>query len=167
MADAKRFKEIDNAKYWHEIAQKYLVFYPNNKFISWSQARDICKKYGLELTGVENYTGTIPEKNLREIEQFNLREKDAYYDDFEEISKREYDKLPEEERSYATTGADHHICGYYKAVKRRYGFCICAPKKDISIPDAVVLQTVEDGYLIVTAWGDEAADEIVVNEKMN
>ena len=35
------------------------------------------------------------------------------------------------------------------------------------IPDPVVLQPVKGGYLIITAWGDEASDEIVVNQKMN
>lgn len=64
-------------------------------------------------------------------------------------------------------------------------FFICAPKKDIDlkglskigalfqsittvkVPDPVVLQPVKGGYLIVAAWGDEASDEIVINEAMN
>lgn len=62
---------------------------------------------------------------------------------------------------------------------------ICAPAKDmdisglkqvgnklmsftkIEVPDPVVLQPVKGGYLIVTAWGDEASDEIVVNQISN
>jgi hypothetical protein len=58
---------------------------------------------------------------------------------------------------------------------------ICAPLKDMEIPkgkevvgykiqdipDPVVLQPVQGGYLIVCAWGDEASDEIVVNQGMN
>jgi hypothetical protein len=58
---------------------------------------------------------------------------------------------------------------------------ICAPLKDMDtrgmrqvghklvreIPDPVVLQPVKHGYLIVTAWGDEASDPNVVNEKLN
>ena len=58
---------------------------------------------------------------------------------------------------------------------------ICAPLKDMevklnqrvvgykiqNIPDPVVLQPVRGGYLIVCAWGDEASDEIVVNQQMN
>lgn len=35
------------------------------------------------------------------------------------------------------------------------------------IPDPVVLQPVHYGFLILTAWGDEASDEIVVNPKAN
>lgn len=64
-------------------------------------------------------------------------------------------------------------------------FDICAPKKDMIsndkyaklkglfgttfkyIPDPVVLYPVEYGYIIVTAWGDEASDPLVTNEQMN
>lgn len=59
-------------------------------------------------------------------------------------------------------------------------FSICAPVKDmdmtgmeitqgykmtkkVEIPDPVVLQEVYGGYLIVTAWGDEASDPLVAN----
>lgn len=60
---------------------------------------------------------------------------------------------------------------------------ICAPVKDMDIsglelregyklekkfiPDPIVLQPVNGGYLIITAWGDEASDSLVVNENFN
>lgn len=58
---------------------------------------------------------------------------------------------------------------------------ICAPIKDMDtkgyklqghklikdIPDPVVLQPIENGYLIVTAWGDEASDPLITNEITN
>ncbi len=62
---------------------------------------------------------------------------------------------------------------------------ICAPKKDmdlkglkklgaifqslttVTVPDPVVLQPVKGGFLILAAWGDEASDELVVNNKFN
>jgi hypothetical protein len=60
---------------------------------------------------------------------------------------------------------------------------ICAPVKDMDvsgleliegyklekkhIPDPIVLQPVNGGYLILTAWGDEASDPLVVNEINN
>jgi len=61
------------------------------------------------------------------------------------------------------------------------GLKICAPLKDMEIgerqelkgykiqdiPDPVVLQPVRGGFLVVACWGDEASDEIVVNQKMN
>lgn len=36
-----------------------------------------------------------------------------------------------------------------------------------NVPDPVVLQQVKGGYLIITAWGDEASDENVVNQLFN
>jgi len=63
------------------------------------------------------------------------------------------------------------------------GLQICAPIKDmditgleltegykltkIHVPDPVVLQPVSGGYLILTAWGDEASDPLVINEINN
>lgn len=60
---------------------------------------------------------------------------------------------------------------------------ICAPVKDMDISglelkegykltkkhisDPVVLQPVKNGYLIITAWGDEASDPLVVNQINN
>lgn len=62
---------------------------------------------------------------------------------------------------------------------------ICAPAKDmdlkglkkigailmstitVKVPDPVVLQPCKGGFLILAAWGDEASDEIVVNQINN
>lgn len=66
-----------------------------------------------------------------------------------------------------------------KPVIPQPSFKICAPERDfntrgwevrdghILVWDPVVLQPVKNGYLIVTAWGPEAKDELVVNQKMN
>jgi len=35
------------------------------------------------------------------------------------------------------------------------------------IDDPIVLLPVSEGYIVVTAWGDEASDPIVVNESNN
>jgi hypothetical protein len=73
------------------------------------------------------------------------------------------------------------------SMKGSDSFIICAPSEDMNItdsgkqgyfvgdkvkvkkqvPDPVVLKPVKHGYLIVTAWGDEASDPLVVNEKKN
>ena len=68
------------------------------------------------------------------------------------------------------------------------GYSICAPVKDMNLgksiappksrifgspvemkayPDPVILKAVKGGYLIVTAWGEEASDPIVVNQNNN
>ncbi len=74
--------------------------------------------------------------------------------------------IPRHEESY------HNSIGQYK---------ICAPLKDMDtrdmyitdgyklehVPDPIVLQPVNHGYLICSAWGNESSDEIVVNEIFN
>ena len=64
-------------------------------------------------------------------------------------------------------------------VEKLSPFVICAPKTDIletknetslkfeTVPDPIVLYPVDMGYIIVTAWGDEASDELVVNQNNN
>jgi len=70
-----------------------------------------------------------------------------------------------------------------KTGKEQPAFKICAPKEDFDtrgfvvqdgyklIYDPIVLQPLSkdgiEGYLIVTAWGDEASDEIVINHTSN
>ena len=62
----------------------------------------------------------------------------------------------------------------------RTGLQICAPLKDMNtkgmrvrnhkledFPDPVVLYPVAEGFIIITAWGDEASDPEVVNQQMN
>lgn len=60
-------------------------------------------------------------------------------------------------------------------------FKICAPEKDFDmkymirsgkdgyqlIPDPIVLQPVKGGYLVISKWGLEASDELVINQKLN
>jgi hypothetical protein len=81
-------------------------------------------------------------------------------------------------------GSSVRIDSYTEAISD-VGMQICAPKKDFDLsglekfkntykqvvkkdfPDPVVLQPCDGGFLIVTAWGDEASDPLVVNHKMN
>lgn len=66
-----------------------------------------------------------------------------------------------------------------QATSEKPAFKIVAPEKDFDtrgmtirdnklvVDDPIVLQPVKGGYLIVTAWGAEASDELVVNEVNN
>ncbi len=76
-----------------------------------------------------------------------------------------------------------------KTVRFKDALYICAPKKDLNLKgllqignifsrminntiketyeDPIVLCAIPDGYLIVTAWGDEASDPMVVNPQNN
>jgi hypothetical protein len=69
----------------------------------------------------------------------------------------------------------------YKLHYEKAPMQICAPVKDFDMegkvvngykvinkpaPDPVVLHAVKGGYLIVCAWGDEASDPMITNERM-
>jgi len=215
-ADASKL--IKAIEYWR-------VHYPNNKFITEPEVKKICEKYGLVLGEAGKYLGDIPEKNLSEIEAFQLRQEDyieqvtftsmieslfsqyiarpmfpdppQYVSPFlgvisskprrtgREQTQREYEEMVS---SISMIGLDP-FAGFdtpkpkkepeKKVDKVRPAFKICAPQTDfntsgyvlqegyILVYDPVVLQPVKDGYLIVTAWGKEASDEIVVNQNHN
>jgi hypothetical protein len=166
----------------------YSLHYPNNKFINDAKVKELCNKYGLVFGDCVHYKGTVPEKNISEMENFKLRQED--------VEKRECGYNNDK-------GSYNGAYGYYRRRMTKWGlmstfflvedetqkyayekvsFMVCAPAKDfnlenmqiedgyklsLNIPDPVVLQPVPGGYLIVTKWGLEASDEIVVNEKHN
>jgi len=155
------------------------VRYPQYKFITIDMANSICKKYGLVIGDISLYRGFVPEKNLSEIEKFygqNNELSTTYYRRREisspmELSKGTYDALLS--------------AGIGNVTKNRRPLSIAAPIKYMNavgyklngnflekeIKDPIVLAKIKVGrvdlYCIVTAWGDEASDEIVVNNKNN
>lgn len=67
---AKSMADIESVRY-------YSMKYPNHKFITESQVIGICEKYDLVFGPSHCYTGFVPDKNLREIETFKLRDEDV------------------------------------------------------------------------------------------
>lgn len=188
-------KKVELSKEQIDLVAYYKREYPLNKFITEEQVETICKKYNLVCGGVDRFKGFVPEKNLKQIEKFKLKSNhrpmeyafgDVWFS-FEDLCKP---------NSFDSRGWYGHKTHYYeKSVKLgipqndyvRYkegiNLSICAPVKDmdmsgmtikngykmetIHIPDPVVLQAVKGGYLILTAWGDEASDPLVTNEIFN
>jgi hypothetical protein len=194
-----------------ELVNYYAQHYPNNKFITEDQVKAICHKYNLVCGDVDRFRGFVPEKNLRQIESFKLKNEDRGLVelvntccDQRSLGFYKESELPNVKYIWAV-GA-HNIGRQESAVQKKLHdkalemgireewiyiqrsgktsetLQICAPVKDMDItglelvdgyrlrkhiPDPVVLQIVRGGYLILTAWGDEASDEIVVNQKMN
>lgn len=185
-----------------ELINYYKVQYPFNKFITTEQVEQICKKYGLVYGDVSLYKGFVPEKNLKEIESFELKKKDipylTVYDQQNNmigaISKKDCDDalISFLERSpnnfiYITESNGQPVnysfpvpyyekykhLSFVKGIKEKPSLKICAPLKDMDttgmnltngfklekeIPDPVVLQPVNQGFLIVTMWADEQFD---------
>lgn len=165
--------------------------YPIYKFITEDSVKKICEKHGLVYGDVKDYKGTVPDKNLKQIEDFKISEDDMCYF-YQEIynligyslSARYIDKKELECLSVNFVEFDNE-----KLITRKLGKCsleIAAPQTDFDmsgkivetrkiinapIPDPIVLQPVffngKKHYLVVTAWGIEASDESIVNERMN
>lgn len=100
--------------------------------------------------------------------------------------QKEYEnKVMLEQKTFVTRGLHNSSYRpYYR--KSKTILSICAPLKDMDtkgytlkdrilvkeVPDPIVLLPKKhtngvDGYIIITAWGDEARDPLVLNEKLN
>jgi hypothetical protein len=163
--------------------------YPQYKFITEGSVKKICEKYGLVYGEVSRYMSTVPDKNLKHIEDFKIQEEDKcciyrrwWFSTYSGWS------LLEEKFVAKGTLTEHRTTGLSRD-RESVNECpmeIAAPLKDfdtkgmeikdmkisnIEIPDPVVLQPVvfkdKKHYLIVTAWGEEASDELVVNQRSN
>lgn len=186
-------KENEIKKTLMEAIQYFSFKYPNYKFITEESVKKICQKYGLIYGEIRNYLGTVPDKNLAQMEQFKIDEIDElfFYEEMfwgfgglrsmgrKYITRIEYD-------SYHQKRQEGHPDYRLSVTCAIAPLEIAAPIKDfnmegmeikdfkiskIEIHDPVVLKPVifkkEKFYLIVTAWGIEASDANVINEKMN
>ena len=192
-------KENEEKQELIEAINFFSITYPTYKFITEDSVNKICQKYGLVYGKISRYLGTVPDKNLKHIEQFNVHDKHECY--FKEtiylsfgmggsrsidkkyITKDEHEIIKEryEKSDYRLMFSMHS-----REVNLKCPLEIAAPVKDfnmegmevknnkiqkIEIPDPIVLKPVifkdKKHYLIVTAWGEEASDEIVVNQQMN
>lgn len=214
------FKKAELTKEQVELVKYYSQQYPLHKFITEEQVKGICQRWGLICGGVELFKGFIPEKNLKEIERFKLKGKEAntliasnglvfenaeirnhgnYYHIYKKGSVGLHSYAFQSTDGISFYGTDgHDLFGYNNPpegvrvaqTNPRHittftlsnSLQICAPIKDMDltgmvvkngyrvekeIPDPVVLQPVRGGYIILTAWGPEASDPDVVNERMN
>jgi hypothetical protein len=147
------------------------------------------------LKEIQKFTSIIKEedmdKDIWSVGKGFVRSYGNIYAEYSDNSYEEYDDGGERARGkrykhecQANTIDKHEYKIGYKNAKMR----VCAPLNEMDMtemeleegykminekikvmtfPDPIVLQPVVGGYLIVTAWGDEAADEIVINPKHN
>lgn len=201
-------QENESKKTMIEAINYFSMKYPNYKFITEKSVEKICAKYNLVYGAIDRYIGTVPDKNLKHIEDFKVLAEDECHIEEEHMnggwgtntlmSKRykshsEYlieEKMKAEqmkgEGRYHFQALRGSRSMYIREVNMKYPLEIAAPVKDfnmegmevkghkiskVEIPDPVVLKPVifagQKHYLIVTAWGIEASDEMVVNQKFN
>lgn len=169
--DSQRLELIQKAKFWQRK-------YPLYRFIDSATLDRICEKYGLIIGAVGNYTGFVPDKNLREIENFKVADEDISKEVI--IRETDWDTL---HKMHSQVGV---IPQKTSIIQEQMGLEIAAPaihmqnsesdtssrNPSVVLDDPIVLQPVykddmHEGYLIVTAWGDEASDPEVINPASN
>lgn len=57
----------------------FSIKYPNYKFITEDIVKNICKKYKLSCFQVVQYKGTVPDKNIKHIEEFKIQYEDMAF----------------------------------------------------------------------------------------
>lgn len=186
-------QENNSKKTLNEAINYFSQNYPLNKFITEKSVIKICNKYNLVYGKIDRYLGDVPDKNLKEISNFNVKKEDrcyqktiSYFSSFivsENIKNNSYQEYIEETKDWL-----NDIIYDYK-VHKSYSVAsleITALIKDfnmigyelkdsklskIEIPNSVILQPViynnNKYYLIISAWGLEASDELLVNQKFN
>lgn len=133
----KEYEERKKARaYAKDVAEKVEYFrkhYPQYKFITREQVRDICKKYGLVFGPTECFIGEIPDKNKLEIAKFKLREADKGWD----------------EGNYKIVATEKEF-DMKDSYRLENGWELKPLPKD-----PIVLAPVSGGYLVVSKWGKE------------
>lgn len=73
--------KIESAEKELTLVEYYRFNYPNNKFITNSQIKTICQKYGLLCGDISRYKGFVPDEKLKQIERFKFKnkEKDTFF----------------------------------------------------------------------------------------
>ena len=170
-----------------DIVQGYRQKFPQ-KFITTGQVKELCKKYGLIVGPISRYIEVVPEKNLLELEKF--QNEHGYpqlmrrnWNNEWLISRKGLDKFSEDEIYDMRNGKTVSKWSNYNKITYKLDslYSLAAPiehfdtkgmvlndyKLEVPKPvsDPIVLFEVKHGYIIVTAWGDEAQDPAVFNEK--
>lgn len=181
--------EINLAKSNLEALQYFQNKYPLYKFITRESVTSLCMKYDLYCGNSENYIDEIPDKNLKEIENFKIDDKvDGSWLMWSSwgISDTGTNYVDREKVNLINLTSQLIINGLkivaplrmFKGgtsfsresrFESRWGDYV--DNKGNLIPDPIVLKPVaykdKEYYLIVSAWGDEASDELVINPKLN
>lgn len=164
--------------------QEYQMKYPIYKWISHDSVLKLCEKYGLVLGDVDRFTSEVPDKNLIEMENFEIKKEDCLYQyrlwrrfDGDDIFTINYERFEKEKdlRRTSSDAFDFKKCPFkIVALQKDFDMTGMELRGKLIVPkikeDPIVLQPVSGsvrGYLIVTAWGEEASDPLVVNQINN
>jgi hypothetical protein len=188
----RKMERIKEEQPFYEIAQKYREKYPDLKFITYYQAEDLCKRYNLIIRNASDYIGSVPDKNLHEIEYWREKideddlqhkcfvyqvkvENKNYYHVSQGRSPLPMSKIREAfyEKGFSENQfLDEDVQSIVKYDSTK--LVIAAPEsmfknkpKTPQAKDPIVLQPVKDGYLVIAKWGLEANDELLIIPELN
>lgn len=185
VSNLNKFKDLQT------IVDNLRLKYPY-KIISYGQIIRILEKYNLYISKSNNYIDAIPEANAKQILDYTKNVKSniqsGHYTGVRPIAAQDVEK----NSAYRTGYNDNfYVCGLFDMFKQSDNrfvvgkeifhdheldvkFKYEAPKA--SWPDPVVLQPLYTGneigdslklFHIVTAWGPEASDPIILDHKNN
>lgn len=171
------------------------IYGANSKFIIDPQLERLCEKYDLYVRSVNLFLGDIPEKNINDIMRFKVRLKDVFSSDELSVLRTTRYIFDCAYHGLGYKYVDLSELMQIKQISRRdpsWNPLVIAAVKSLFSPiafqesnarilhntneleaknqvemDPIVLLKVHGGYLIITAWGDEANDELVINQKLN
>jgi hypothetical protein len=179
--EVKEFEQVYqkrlHAQQLKEKIEYYSHAYPMNRFIDKRSIEKVCNKYNLLFVQASAYLAEIPLENQKAIINFRLKVED-YFDPDWGSSFLFQVRNPMKEGEYydeTTQTVKKFEPGTTIPAKRLW---IIAPEHKLTtigysreghklIKDPIVLQPVMGGYLIVTSWGLEASDPLVLNAKHN
>lgn len=118
---------------WKKIYEENKAAYPQYRFITNNTLKKILDKYGLVYAKIQHYIVDIPLKNLKELD----KAKDTFPDGWDYL-----------------IAAPRDMFSKNLSLKGKY--------LSVVVNDPIIFKETHNGYLIITAWGDE---EKVMNEK--
>lgn len=158
------------------------TYYGNSKFILEAQLERLCEKYDLYVRSTRHFMGDIPEKNVKDIMNFRVKLQDIDLDPHELNGLRNRFTFHDFNGTIISRSLKHygltsfiqiaaikslfHPDAFARTQDRIIGVKEIEPKFEVDL-DPIVLFKVKGGYLIITAWGDEANDELVFNQTLN
>ena len=171
----------EEIKAW-KAAKHYRQYYPQNPYLSKEQVKKICEKYGLIYAEASLYGGEIPERVRNLLTGFKVREQDlailvrrnssivswvSGYEDrtLNTLPDKQIAKMVEEyEEKYRELQAERSKRIIYYVIAKREEFQSTSIQEStvenfefrLIDPDPVVIAQVNQGFLVVAAWGEEA-----------
>ena len=161
--DAAQEKKVEREKLMNLI-NDYKVRYPLCQFLDSDSLDELCEKYGLVYAPAEYFNQEIPEENLRELEAFKLDKQDYVkpFWTFPMGATRDKIVYSKEEASGMLSVVYHQGNEGFNVVATKdmfdvpAGFEFHGSTLRAQVKDPIVLKSVPEGFLIITAWGPEA-----------